>query len=184
MVVYIFRKTGATTIYGELLTDNTGFQDNCFITQTPSASKELVELGFNFNVEPTSESFLIQFAQEKGLNLDKLIQGAQNTLVSLVADGSLVIPLDSIALNPATVEIAMADKDTPVEVTIETTPADAYTPQGFEVSGTMADVSITLEDKKVTIDASGVTGAVSGSVMIVSKDYPVIQKLLAINITA
>src|SRR5699024_4703741 len=112
-------------------TDNTGFQDNCFITQTPSASKELVELGFNFNVELTSESFLIQFAQEKGLNLDKLIQGAQNTLVSLVADGSLVIPLDSIALNPATVEIAMADKDTPVEVTIETTPADAYTPQGF-----------------------------------------------------
>lgn len=184
MVVYIFRKTGDTTIYGELLTDNTGTQDNCFITQTPSASKELVELGFNFNVEPTSESFLIQFAQEKGLTLDKMVQDGNNKMINLVANGSLVIPLDSIALTPAEVTIAMAAKDTPVEVTIAPTPDDAYLPQGFEVAGTIAGVEITLSNKTVTVNATGVTGAISGSVTIVSKDYPAIQKTLAISITA
>lgn len=184
MVVYIFRKTDDPTIYGELLTDNTGFQDNCFITQTPSASKELVELGFNFNIEPVSESYLIQFAQKNNLTLDKMVQGVNNDIINLVADGSLVIPLNSITLTPADVTIAISSKETPVEVTIGPNPEDAYLPQGFEVAGTIEDVDITISEKTVTVNAADVSGAISGSVTIVSKDYPAIQKMLAINITA
>lgn len=113
-----------------------------------------------------------------------MVQGGNNKMINLVADGSLVIPLDSIALNPAEVTIAIANKDTPVEVTIVPTPEDAYLPQGFEVAGTIADVEITLSEETVTVNATGATGAVSGSVTIVSKDYPAIQKTIAISVTA
>lgn len=183
MVIYTFKNEDGSA-FGQIVTDNIGEQLQFMITETPAVNPAMVQLGFSWTVEPVNELDFITFAKNKSLILTKWIQnGVESKVVTLVEKE---VPLTGITLNPTSVTTTVANKDTAQEVSFTLAPEGATVPNGFEVSGTVAGVTVAIDEtnKKLTVNFPGASGAVSGNVDLVSKDYSSVKATLAISVTA
>lgn len=114
--------------------------------------------------------------------VNEIVEAIQKVLDEL--EDVAEVALTGITLSPTSVSIALADKATPVEVTVQPTPSNATIPQGFKIEGTVSPITITTNGNTVSVNAVNATEAVSGTVKVISIDYPSVEATLTVAVTA